>query len=84
MFYRNTNKQEPLKQIAKQERRRTRIRRLRESGTTNDNKPSGDLLLEAHHCLSSHPGVAINLAHYLEQHRGDPAVLVSYVCVRQF
>lgn len=79
MLYRSTNKQEHLKQLAKQERRRTRIRRLQESVATSDNKPVGDLPLEAHHCLASYPGITINLAHYLEQHHGDPAVLVSCV-----
>lgn len=81
-FYQSTNKQDPPKQLAKQERRRTRIRRLRESGNTKDNQPAGSPLpLEAHHCLSSYPGIIINLACFLEEHRGDPAVVVSYIFV---
>ncbi|KAG2045389.1 hypothetical protein BDR06DRAFT_1015731 [Suillus hirtellus] len=40
-FYQSTNKQDPPKQLAKQEWRRTRIRRLQESGNTKDNQPAG-------------------------------------------
>jgi hypothetical protein len=84
-FYQSTNKQDPSKQLAKQERRRTRIRRLQESGNTKDNRPAGSPLpLEAHHCLSSYPGIIINLACFLEEHRGDPAVAVRYVFARLF
>jgi hypothetical protein len=85
MFYQSTNKHDPPKQLAKQERRRTRIRRLQESRNANDNQPAGSLLpLEAHHCLSSYPGIVINLARYLEEHQGDPAVVVRYVFVWLF
>ncbi|KAG2058593.1 hypothetical protein BDR06DRAFT_980408 [Suillus hirtellus] len=63
-FYQSTNKQDPPKQ------------HLRESGNTKDNQSAGSpLLLEAHHCLSSYPGIIINLACFLEEHRGDPAVV---------
>jgi hypothetical protein len=78
-LYQSTNKQDVSKQIAKQERRRTRIRRQQQSATPPDNTCSSDLPLIAHHCLTSHPTNAINLAIYLREHEGDPAIKVTLV-----
>jgi hypothetical protein len=78
MLYQSTNKQDTSKQLAKQERRRTRIRRQQSSKSTilAHNICTSDLPPEAHHFLSGDRSNAINLASYLSEHRDDPAIKV--------
>ena len=67
--------------IMKQERHLTLIRRQLEDQdhqlTKSDLCPSGvEALPELHHVMSSRSGYAINLAHFLRDHWGDPAIKV--------
>jgi len=84
MLYRSTNKQDPAKQLARQERRRTRIRRQQSSTTLLHDTRSSDLPPEVHHFLSSNHCNKINLASYLGEHRDDPAVKVSRQTIGHF
>ncbi|KIK33786.1 hypothetical protein CY34DRAFT_99004 [Suillus luteus UH-Slu-Lm8-n1] len=76
MLYQSTNKHDTSKQLAKQERRHTRIRRQQSSESTilALNIYTGDLPLKAHHSLSANQSNNINLASYLGEHRDDPAI----------
>ncbi|KAG1808227.1 uncharacterized protein BJ212DRAFT_1485167 [Suillus subaureus] len=76
MLYQNTNKQDVSKQLAKQERRCTRIHRQRQSTAPLQDIHTSDLLIEAHHFMSNTSNF-LNLAHYLSEHEGDPAIKVS-------
>jgi hypothetical protein len=79
MLYQNTNKQDVSKQLAKQERRRTRVRRQRQSTGLLQDIPTSDLPIEAHHFMSSNTSNLMNLARYLSEHEGDPAIKVRHV-----
>ncbi|KIJ58626.1 hypothetical protein HYDPIDRAFT_33994 [Hydnomerulius pinastri MD-312] len=76
-FYQSTNKQDPTRQLAKQERWHTRARRQLEARFDPDeNLRNTDTPLppELHHKLSDSPCNAINLAEFLSNHLGDPSV----------
>lgn len=82
-FYQCTNKHEPAKQIAKQERRRTRIRHQHDIYYTHsdDNGDSGNdsisLQPQLHHQLSNSPSNTFNLAEFLRSSPNNPAFQVS-------
>ena len=81
-FYQCTNKQEPAGQIAKQERRYTRVRRQYSSyvDAEDDTDPQNNttpVSLEPHHRLSNSPINTFNLAEFLQSWPDDPALQVS-------
>ncbi|KIK81964.1 hypothetical protein PAXRUDRAFT_14969 [Paxillus rubicundulus Ve08.2h10] len=78
-FYQSTNKQEPAKQLARQERRHTRVRRqldaVHSSATSGlEQKNHEELSPVVHHNLSSSSNNTINLAKFLSDRSDDPAV----------
>jgi hypothetical protein len=79
MLYRSTNKQDTSKQLARQERRRTRIRRHQSSTTLLHDIHTSDLPPETHHFLSGNKCNNINLAAYLGEHKDDPAIKVRHI-----
>jgi len=79
MLYQNTNKQDTSKQLAKQERRRTRVRRQQRSTTLLQDMHTSDLPIEAHHFMSGNKSNVVNLARYLSDHEGDPAIKVRRI-----
>jgi hypothetical protein len=74
-FYGATNKKELSKQLAKQERRNTHVRRQQQSIPT-DSEGDAHSNLEVHHNLSDQRAATINLAEFLREHHDDPAVKV--------
>jgi hypothetical protein len=78
MLYENTNKQDVSKQLAKQERRRTRVRRQQQSTALLQDKHISDLPIEAHHSMSNTSNF-LNLTRYLSEHEDDPAIKVRHV-----
>ncbi|KIK36237.1 hypothetical protein CY34DRAFT_94767, partial [Suillus luteus UH-Slu-Lm8-n1] len=70
-FYRMTNKQDVQKQLAKHERRHTRLRRQQQD---LDIEEPIETLPELHHHLSDSWVNVINLATLLRDHSSDPAV----------
>ena len=78
------NKKHPAGQLATQERRHTCIRRLQdardstETGMTDsDVVEPAPLSFQRHHHLSDSARNVFNLAEYLVEHRGDPALKVG-------
>lgn len=69
-----TNKQDVRKQLAKHERRHTRLRRQQQD---LDIEEPIETLPELHHHLSDSWVNVINLATLLRDHSSDPAVKVS-------
>ncbi|KAG1740142.1 uncharacterized protein EDB91DRAFT_1053371, partial [Suillus paluster] len=73
MLYQNTNKQDPSKQLAKQERRRTRVCWQQQSTAVLQDIHTSDLPIKVHHFMSNTSNF-LNLARYLSEHEGDPAI----------
>ncbi|KAF8835227.1 hypothetical protein BDN67DRAFT_1015721 [Paxillus ammoniavirescens] len=76
-FYQSTNKQEPAKQLARQERRHTRVRRQLDRVNTAvglKQKSSENMPPVAHHNLSDSSTNAVNLAKFLSDRPDDPAL----------
>ncbi|KAH7902872.1 hypothetical protein BJ138DRAFT_1200325, partial [Hygrophoropsis aurantiaca] len=73
-FYANTNKRNVSQQLAKQERRHTRMRRQMGTEIKGHVESVPALTPELHHNLSDAPSNVINLASFFNDHREDPAV----------
>lgn len=80
-FYQHTNKHDPMRQISKQERRLTRARRDIDANAVyfpeiEPEENETPRLSERYH-LAHSSRHTVNLARFLEDHTGDPAIRVS-------
>jgi hypothetical protein len=91
-FYQSTNKKDPAGQLAKQERRHTRVRRQHDVYMGSDDQDKGDTDVpdncsawippHLHHQLSDSLSNTFNLAEFLQSSPEDPAFHVHFLIFR--